>query len=160
MTELNEQLLFDFMGDFELVDKPNKERKEYEVSFDDEPHAPCVGVKLTYGYKVVLLRRKNLNGSSFSLKNSMSTGKRTMDDGKPLAQGATNIFAMNFIDPSSKEYEQIYPANMSDIKYTDVNEVDIDSTENMLLGMDYQQRPKPNFGGLTQEQQAAGMVEF
>jgi hypothetical protein len=44
---------------------------------------------------------------------------------------------MNFIDPGSKEYDQVYPANMKDIKYTDVNEVDIDATENMLLGMDF-----------------------
>lgn len=27
MTELQEQLLFEFMGDFEMVDKPKKEKK-------------------------------------------------------------------------------------------------------------------------------------
>ena len=42
---------------------------------------------------------------------------------------------MNFIDPQSTSHEVIYPSNKKDIKYTDVNEVDIDQTENMLLGI-------------------------
>lgn len=130
------------------------------MSFDDEPHTPCISIKLIYGFKTILLRRTKMDGSSFSLKNSMSTGKRQMDDGKPLISGSVDHFKMNFIDPSSTEYGMIYPPTMADIKYTDVNEVDIDSTENMLLGMDYQKRTKPNFSGLTEEQEAAGMVNF
>ena len=53
---------------------------------------------------------------------------------------------------------------MQDIKYTDVNEVDRDMTENMLLGIDFEKRTKPNFSGLTKEEEEAmavsGIVKF
>jgi hypothetical protein len=45
-----------------------------------------------------------------------------------------------------------------------VNEVDKDGTESMLLKIDYELRSKPNFSGLTKEEEEAmansGMVQF
>ena len=71
---------------------------------------------------------------------------------------------MNFIPEGSPESEIIYPADMQDIKYIDVNEVDHDMTENMLLKIDYELRHKPNFSGMTKEEEEAfavsGMVKF
>ena len=29
--------MFQYMGDFELVDKPKKQTQQFEVNFDDEP---------------------------------------------------------------------------------------------------------------------------
>lgn len=94
-----------------------------------------------------------MNGQNFSFKNQMSTGKRLMDDGKEIKLG-TNIFGMNFVSKDSEEYKMIYPPDkQDDVKYIDVNEVDRDSTESMLLGIDYELRYKPNFSGLTKEQE-------
>ena len=151
------------MGDFELVDKPKKQVQQFEVNFDDEPQNAALSVKLTYTYKVILLRRFRMNGQNFSFNNQMSTGKRLMDDGKDIKMG-TNIFGMNFVPPDSAEHKMIYPPDRQDVKYIDVNEVDRDSTESMLLGIDYELRNKPNFSGITKEQEEemakSGMVNF
>ena len=77
-----------------------------------------------------------------------------MDDGKDFT--GTNLFGMNFVAEGSQERDIIYPPDKQDIKYIDVNEVDRDSTESNLLGIDFDLRPKPNFSGLTKEQADAG----
>ena len=140
------------MGDFSLVDKPKKKSKEFEVNFEDEAQDQAIGVKLTYTYKVIMLRRNKMDGDNFSFNNNMTTGKRLMDDGKQTSIG-TNIFGMNFVAVDSNEHSVIYPDDKQDIKYIDVNEVDLDSTECLLLGIDFDLRAKPNWSGKTKDQE-------
>lgn len=86
-----------------------------------------------------------------------------MDDGAAMTMG-TNLFSMNFIPQDSEIAMIINPPDKQDVRYTDVNEVDVDGTESMLLGMDYERRPRPNFSGMTKEEEEAmaisGIVKF
>lgn len=90
------------------------------MNYDDEPSNAALSVKLIYTYKVILLRRSKMNGQNFSFKNQMSTGKRLMDEGKEMTMG-TNLFGMNFIPEGSAESQIIFPPEMQDVMYTDVN---------------------------------------
>ena len=139
------------MGDFELVDKPKKKAEEFEANFEDESQTTALAITLTYTYKVILLRRVRMKGENFSFINKMYTGKRTMDDGKEIKMG-TNIFGMNFIPPDSEKHKKIYPPDLTDIRYIDVNEVDRDGTESRLLGIDFDLRAKPNWSGKSKEE--------
>ena len=90
----------------------------------------------------------------------MSTGKKVEDDGKDHTKPGVNIFYMNYIIPGSEEQELIYPSKFKDIFYKDTNGLDHDMTENMLLGIDYERRDKPNFDGRTEADEAAGVMNF